>query len=280
MHYTPAVVAVHIRSVQGGLQAMKVDPWVEVRYVRDGHKLMALLHKLDTALVEFGKVDSGIEKRASRVGLVPVGKHHIVSYRHPPRLDNWGNVGHQGGSILALSKYSKNIDAAWIFMQWACSKEITTRCTLLGGFAPTRISSFEDPRVKAKAKVGPGTTRHLETVKWTIDNVMASEPDMPLWAGFSNNEIPVELGKLLTNHYEPAAIVVWQLGVAAVLLSPALAGASLHQIARGLPLLLVLGMIHSGVLGIVFFHAVRALPTQELGVLFYLEPARRASATT
>jgi multiple sugar transport system substrate-binding protein len=27
---------------------------------------------------------------------------------------------------------------------------------------------------------------------------MASEPDMPLWAGFSNNEIPVNLGKLLT----------------------------------------------------------------------------------
>lgn len=109
------------------------------------------------------------------------------------------NVGHQGGSILGLSKYSKNLDAAWIFMQWACSKEIMTRCTLLGGFAPMRLSSFDDPRVKEKAKVGPGTTRHLETVKWTIDNVIASEPDMPLWAGFSNNEIPVELGKLLTN---------------------------------------------------------------------------------
>ena len=108
------------------------------------------------------------------------------------------NVGHQGGSILGLSKYSKNLDAAWLFMQWACSKEIMTRCTLLGGFAPMRISSFDDPRVKAKAVVGPGTTRHLEMVKWTIDNVMASEPDMPLWAGFSNNEIPVELGKLLT----------------------------------------------------------------------------------
>ena len=98
----------------------------------------------------------------------------------------------------ALSKYSKNLDAAWIFMQWACSKDIMTRCTLIGGFAPMRLSSFDDPRVKAKAKVGPGTTRHLETVKWTIDNVMASEPDMPLWAGFSNNEIPTELGKLLT----------------------------------------------------------------------------------
>jgi drug/metabolite transporter (DMT)-like permease len=81
------------------------------------------------------------------------------------------------------------------------------------------------------------------------------------------------MGKLLTEHYEPAVIVAWQQGVASVLLSPALAGASLHQISRGLPLLLVLGMIHSGVLGIVFFHAVRALPTQELGVLFYLEPA-------
>ena len=108
------------------------------------------------------------------------------------------NAGHQGGSILGLSKYSKNIDAAWLFMQWACSKDVMTRCTLLGGFAPMRLSSFADERVKAKAVVGPGTTRHLDMVKWIIDNNMASEPDMPLWAGFSNNEIPVNLGKLLT----------------------------------------------------------------------------------
>ncbi|MCP3469083.1 hypothetical protein NLM33_01945 [Bradyrhizobium sp. CCGUVB1N3] len=73
-----------------------------------------------------------------------------------------------------------------------------TRCTLLGGFAPMRNSSFADPRVKAKAKVGPGTTRHLETVKYVIDNVMATEPHMALWAGLSTNEIPTELGKLLT----------------------------------------------------------------------------------
>lgn len=108
------------------------------------------------------------------------------------------NLGHQGGSIMGLSQYSKNQEAAWIFMQWACSKEIMTQCTLAGGFAPMRISSFADERVKAKAKVMPGTTRHLETVLWTIDNAMASEPDMPLWAGYSNNEIPTELGKLLT----------------------------------------------------------------------------------
>jgi multiple sugar transport system substrate-binding protein len=111
-------------------------------------------------------------------------------------IPNWG---HQGGSSIALSKYSKNIDAAWLFLQWACSKDIMTRCTLAGGFAPMRNSSFTDPRIVArKSRMGAGTTRHLDTVKYTIDNVMASEPDLPIWAGVANNEIPTELGKLLT----------------------------------------------------------------------------------
>jgi multiple sugar transport system substrate-binding protein len=111
-------------------------------------------------------------------------------------IPNWG---HQGGSSIALSKYSKNVDAAWLFLQWACSKDIMTRCTLAGGFAPMRTSSFADPRiVERKTRVGGGTTRHLDVVKDTIDNFMASEPDMPIWAGLSSNEIPTELGKLLT----------------------------------------------------------------------------------
>ncbi len=111
-------------------------------------------------------------------------------------IPNWG---HQGGSSIGLSKYSKNVDAAWLFLQWACSKDIMTRCTLAGGFAPMRTSSFADPRiVERKTRVGGGTTRHLDVVKNTIDNFMASEPDMPIWAGLSSNEIPTELGKLLT----------------------------------------------------------------------------------
>jgi multiple sugar transport system substrate-binding protein len=111
-------------------------------------------------------------------------------------IPNWG---HQGGSSMGLSKYSKNVDAAWLFMQWACSKDVMTRCTLIGGFAPMRNSSFTDERIVAKKSLmGSGTTRHLDTVKWTIDNVMASEPDMPIWAGLSTNEIPTELGRLLT----------------------------------------------------------------------------------
>jgi multiple sugar transport system substrate-binding protein len=108
------------------------------------------------------------------------------------------NAAHQGGSSIALSKYSKNREAAWIFMQWRTCQEIMTQCTLAGGFAPTRNSCFEDPRVKAKAKVMAGTTRHLPIVKWTINNVIATEPHFPQWIEYSTNEIPTEIGKLLT----------------------------------------------------------------------------------
>jgi multiple sugar transport system substrate-binding protein len=108
------------------------------------------------------------------------------------------NAGHQGGSSIALSRYSRNPEAAWIFLQWATCREIMTRCTLAGGFAPTRSACFEDPRVRAKAKATAGTTRHLEVVKWTIDNAIATEPHFPQWMGYSTNELPTELGKLLT----------------------------------------------------------------------------------
>ena len=65
-----------------------------------------------------------------------------------------------------------------------------------------RNSSFSDPRVLEMAKIGPGTTRHFPAVKWTIDNAMGSEPDMPAWAEISNNVVPVELGKLLAGQYQ------------------------------------------------------------------------------
>lgn len=108
------------------------------------------------------------------------------------------NYALQGGSVISLSRYSRNIDAAWVFMQWACCKEIMTRCTLLGGSAPMRRSAWDDPRLKAKAVVGPGTTRHLDVVRWTIDNAMATQPHMPIWESLSSHDIPTELGRLLT----------------------------------------------------------------------------------
>jgi multiple sugar transport system substrate-binding protein len=113
-------------------------------------------------------------------------------------FDEKPNAAHHGGSLIALSKHSKNREAAWIFMQWSTCKETMTRCTLAGGFAPTRNSCFTDPAIMAKAKVMTGTTRHLDIVKWTINNIIATEPHFPLWIDFANNELPIEIGKLLT----------------------------------------------------------------------------------
>lgn len=108
------------------------------------------------------------------------------------------NIGHQGGSALALSRYSNNQDAAWVFLQWATSAEVQTRASLLGGGAsPTRRSVFEDPKVLDAAKVQAGTTRHFDAVLQTIETAMGSEPDLPVWPDISTGVIPRELGRLL-----------------------------------------------------------------------------------
>jgi multiple sugar transport system substrate-binding protein len=112
------------------------------------------------------------------------------------------HIGHQGGSSIGLSRYSKNQDAAWLFMQWVCSKDVSARSALLGsGSAAVRTSTYKDPRVLAAAKVGPGTTRHFPATEWTINNAMGSEPKLPAWVEIANYIIPSELGKLLTGQY-------------------------------------------------------------------------------
>ncbi len=114
-------------------------------------------------------------------------------------------VGHQGGSSLAVSKNSKHPDAAWIFMQWATSYDTQVLITTLGGgTGPTRASVYDDPRVIANRRVGPGTTRHLDVVRYTIANDMGSEPDLPEWAELSNDTIPVRLGKYFAGDYSSA----------------------------------------------------------------------------
>ena len=114
-------------------------------------------------------------------------------------------VGHQGGSSLAVSQNSKNPDAAWIFMQWATCADTQALITSLGGgTGPTRTSVYDDPRVKANARVGAGTTRHLDVVRATIENDMGSEPDLPQWAELSNDTIPVQLGRFFAGEYGSA----------------------------------------------------------------------------
>jgi drug/metabolite transporter (DMT)-like permease len=78
--------------------------------------------------------------------------------------------------------------------------------------------------------------------------------------------------KKLTPHYPPAGITVWQLGVAAVALSPALIGASGHDIARAAPALVTLGVLHTGVTGILYVSGLTLVTAQQVSILVYLEP--------
>ncbi|EAU39688.1 hypothetical protein FP2506_01863 [Fulvimarina pelagi HTCC2506] len=111
-------------------------------------------------------------------------------------------VGHQGGSSLAVSRYSKNPDPAWIFMQWATSADTQALITVLGGgTGPTRSSVYDAEIVKANARVGAGTTRHLPIVRDTIANHMGSEPDLPQWAQISSDTIPVGLGRYFAGEF-------------------------------------------------------------------------------
>lgn len=115
-------------------------------------------------------------------------------------FDEKPGFSRQGGSSMAISKYSRNVDAAWVFLQWATSSDVTTRVCLMGGGAsPIRKSNYEDPRVKAKAKVTIGTTRHFDITLDAIMNRMGTEPHLPHWANLAVDSFAVELGKMTTN---------------------------------------------------------------------------------
>lgn len=135
------------------------------------------------------------------VGLAePAPSPAALALRSPAEcgFDETPGMSHHGGSSLAISRYSKNIEAAWIFLQWATSPDVTTRASLLGGGAsPIRYSNYSDPRIKEKARVTKGTTRHFNVTLKAILNHLGTEPHLPAWPTLSI-EFAVELGKLTT----------------------------------------------------------------------------------
>ncbi len=111
-------------------------------------------------------------------------------------------VGHQGGSAYCLSRYSKQVDAAWVFLQWATSADTQTRAAILGGGAGSlRRSTYNDPRVAETKQVGAGTTRHFDAILDTIETRMGTEPHLPQWPAIATDVVAVELGKLTTGGY-------------------------------------------------------------------------------
>lgn len=118
-------------------------------------------------------------------------------------FDETPGMSHQGGSSMAISKYSKNIDPAWVFLQWATSADIVVRASILGGGAtPTRKSTFTDPRILENNKVVAGTTRHFAVTLDAIENRMGTEPHHPAWAALSVDSFAVELGKMTTGQQD------------------------------------------------------------------------------
>lgn len=80
-------------------------------------------------------------------------------------------------------------------------------------------------------------------------------------------------GKILTREYAPPAILVWQLGVAAISILPVALAGRFDGLADAAPRLLLLGLVHTAVAGFLYFAALTVVKAQHVGVLTYLEPA-------
>jgi len=76
----------------------------------------------------------------------PVQLQDPATLRGRDMAEIWrdSKLGSSGGSSIALSRLFKN-QKRLAFLQWACSQgDSLTRCTLAGGFAPMRNSSYKD----------------------------------------------------------------------------------------------------------------------------------------
>jgi multiple sugar transport system substrate-binding protein len=142
--------------------------------------------------------DSTKSKVAGLVEPADCPKEDKLRARADCGFDETPGISHQGGSCLALSKYAPNADAAWVFMQWATSADLTARANTQGANTPIRLSNYTDPRVLEKNTVAPGTTRHFEVTKRAIETRMGTEPHLPQWAALATDVNAVEYGKMTT----------------------------------------------------------------------------------
>jgi multiple sugar transport system substrate-binding protein len=146
--------------------------------------------------------------RSKVVGLVEAAPCPRELMLRPPTecsFDERPGSSRQGGSCLAISRHCRAPEAAWIFLQWATSSDVTTRASLLGGGAsPIRLSNYRDPRVRERAKHMLGSTRFFDATLDAITHRMGSEPHLPRWPDMVS-ELTIELGKLTTGQQDVRA---------------------------------------------------------------------------
>ena len=85
-------------------------------------------------LISWGEFFPGFDGKDSKVtGLMEAAippKEKKLRTPAEAGFDEIPHIGHQGGSALALSVYSKIQDATWIFKQWVFSKDVMARVSL------------------------------------------------------------------------------------------------------------------------------------------------------
>jgi multiple sugar transport system substrate-binding protein len=142
-------------------------------------------------------------KVAGLMETAPLPMEAALRTRDECSFDETPGIGHQGGSCLALSRYSTQQDAAWVFLQWATSKE-TMALAAAQSNTPVRQSTFDDPRTLERAQPMAGTTRHFPAILTAIKERMGTEPHFPAWADISSTGavIPTELGLMVTEQQD------------------------------------------------------------------------------
>lgn len=93
-----------------------------------------------------------------------------------------GSSHHYTGAGLGVPKYSKNPEAAWLFIQWATveSMQVHTAIDPRALAVPTRNAVFEHPKVRDV--ISEGTIRHFDPVKDAIDKGEVNvKPGFPNW---------------------------------------------------------------------------------------------------
>lgn len=92
-----------------------------------------------------------------------------------------GSFPFYGGSGVGVSKYSKNVEAAWLWLQWATSLG-AQETTLLGYYHPfpSRIAVFDNPTIQAAMETSP--YQAVNVVKQSYDTgTLATLTPFPKW---------------------------------------------------------------------------------------------------
>ncbi|RQH21121.1 extracellular solute-binding protein [Okeania hirsuta] len=136
---------------------------------------------------------------SGRVATVPCPQE--IALRSPSEcaFGEVPGISHCGGSSLLLSRYSKQQEAAWVFLQWLTSADTMTRVAILSNTNGVRRSTYSDPRLRVGFGAQANVVKYFDVTLDAIESRMGVEPHLPNWIELGFNRFPVELGKLMTN---------------------------------------------------------------------------------